>query len=313
MRDSGRGLDGVLLDRSPAMRSCRALPFDSRSVSGRASIGVCGPLRDTERLESVVLDGDAGGGMAIALGMRARGVLLRDWRVLEGVVDGMPIPIPVGLGMPNAFGVLNGEPVRLRVGEDNCLEACTGEPNPVDLVGLADPAPRAGLPVDVLEVSCFAVIPTYFEARDPGVIFVWTVVVRPGVTSARAVVAEGRGRAEGVGIPGVRRPVEAAGVTRPLPIEGVTLPFPSEGVTRPLDTEGVLRPLAIDERAEGVILPDAEKEGVIRPLRVDATDEGREIPTVGADNLVEATKTPQFGGQVKYCRLHWESVSKYTA
>ena len=131
-------------------------------------------------------------------------------------------------------------------------------------------------------------------------------MVRPGVTNDRVVVADGRGRAEGVGILGVLRPVEAAGVTRPLLIDGVMRPLPIEGVIRPLDIEGVLRPLPNDERAEGVILPDAEKEGVIRPLRVDATDEGRdmEIPTVGADSFVVATKTPQLGGQVKYCFLY---------
>ena len=62
----------------------------------------------------------------------------------------------------------------------------------------------------------------------------------------------------------------------------------------------------MEGRAEGVILPDAENEGVILPLRTDATEDGREVetPAVGAESFVEATKTPQFGGQVKYCLLH---------
>jgi hypothetical protein len=76
---------------------------------------------------------------------------------------------------------------------------------------------------------------------------------------------------------GVRRPVDADGVTRPLEI----------------DTDGVMRPPMLDDA-----------EGVIRPLRDEATEEGRYWdpgPTVGADNLVVATKTPHLGGQVKYC------------
>lgn len=84
-----------------------------------------------------------------------------------------------------------------------------------------------------------------------------------------------------------------------------------DGVTLPLDIEGVFRPLPNDERVEGVILPEAEKEGVIRPLRTDATDDGRDIdsPVVGADSLVDATKTPQLGGQEKYCLLQSWIVS----
>ena len=180
--------------------------------------------------------------------------------------------MPDGRDAPNAFGVLNGDAGVLRVGEASCREGCTGEPNPVDLEGLAEPAARAGL-CGVRE-SCFAVIPTYFAARDPGVILVGTLVLRAGVTSVRVVAAaDGRGRAEGVWRLGVFRPVEAAGVTRPLLIDGVTLPLPIDGVTRPFEIDGVLRPVP---KPEGVILPEAEKEGVIRPLRDEATDDGRE-------------------------------------
>ena len=168
-------------------------------------------------------------------------------------------------------------------------------------MGLTEPSPLAGL-AGVL-ASCFAVIPTYLAAREPGVMLVGGgAVVRPGVT--KVLVAEGRGRAEGVcRLLGVLRPVDAAGVTRPLDIEGVILPFENEGVFRPLGTEGVFLPFPMEGKADGVILPEAEKEGVILPLRTDATEDGLEWPTVGADNLVDATKTPQFGGHVKYCFL----------
>ena len=72
------------------------------------------------------------------------------------------------------------------------------------------------------------------------------------------------------------------GVTRPK--EGVTLPFEPDGVVRPLGM-------------------DVERDGVARPPREEATEDGRRdapMPTVGADNLVVATKTPQLGGHEKY-------------
>lgn len=66
-----------------------------------------------------------------------------------------------------------------------------------------------------------------------------------------------------------------------------------------IEFEGVTRPLLRDMDAEGVIRP--EKEGVIRPLRDEATDDGLKVrATVGGDNLVKATKTPQLLGHVKY-------------
>ena len=253
--------------------------------------------------------------MAIALGSLARGVLLVEGRILDGVVEvGRPIPILDCRAAPSAFGVVNGDPGVLRaprVGEASCRTGCIGEPNPVDLEGLAEPVPRLGL--GGTPESCFAVIPTYFAAREPGVMFVGTFVLRPGVTSVLVFAAEFRGRAEGVCRLGVFRPVEAAGVTRPLLTDGVTLPLPIDGVTRPLDIEGVFRPLPKEGRAEGVILPDAEKEGVIRPLRLEATDEGREkeIPTVAAESFVDATKTPQLGGHEKYCLLGDKRVSQF--
>ena len=252
-RESGRGLEGVLLDIRPDMRSWIAFAFDSRSESEEGgSTEISGPFRETDRLETVVSDGEGGGGIATALGILARGVLLKEGRDFDEVVEvGIPIPIPDGRDTPNAFGVLNGDAGVLRVGEASCREGCTGEPNPVDLEGLAEPAGRAGL-CGVRE-SCFAVIPTYFAARDPGVILVGTLMLHAGVTSVRVVAAaDSRGRAEGVWRLGVFRPVEAAGVTRPLLIDGVTLPLPIQGVTRPFEIDGVLRPVL---KPEGVILP----------------------------------------------------------
>lgn len=55
---------------------------------------------------------------------------------------------------------------------------------------------------------------------------------------------------------------------------------------------------------EGVTRPATD--GVIRPFRLDATEGGRDIavgPTVGAESLAAAMKTPQLGGQEKYCFL----------
>jgi hypothetical protein len=80
----------------------------------------------------------------------------------------------------------------------------------------------------------------------------------------------------------------------------VTLELDNDGVMRPADIEGVTRPVETD----GVILPDIE--GVVRPLRDEATEDGRDIipiRTAGGDSFPEATKTPQLGGQEKYCIL----------
>ena len=64
-----------------------------------------------------------------------------------------------------------------------------------------------------------------------------------------------------------------------------------KGVIRPKEFDGVIRPL----------LREIGADGVTRPLREEATDGGRKLgPTVGADNLADATKTPQLGGHVKY-------------
>ena len=115
-RDTGRGLEGVLLDMSPEMRSWIAFAFISRSdmpLEG-GSTGVCEPFMDMERLDD---EGEGGGGMAISLGILGRGVLPKEGRDFEGVVDvGRPMPIPDGRVGPRGFGVLKGDPM-LRVGE----------------------------------------------------------------------------------------------------------------------------------------------------------------------------------------------------
>lgn len=247
----------------------------------------------------MVLEGEGGGGIAIALGNLARGVLLNDGRVFDGVVEiGIPIPIPIGFVAPRALGVPKGDPVRLRVGEARGRGVCKGDPYPVDLVGLSEPAPRLGLAVD--PASCLAVMPTYLAAREPGVMLVGTLAVRAGVVRFRGAATGGRGRADGACRLGVLLRGRAEGVTRPLPSDGVIRPFPREGVTRPFPIDGVTRPLAI----EGVTRP-FDIEGVLRPPYIEATEDGRDMgsPAVGADSFVEATKTPQLGGQLKYCLL----------
>ncbi|KAI0949499.1 hypothetical protein AcW1_010369 [Taiwanofungus camphoratus] len=121
--------------------------------------------------------------MATALGILGRGVL-KDGRALLGVVvDGIPTPMfdirPPG----TAFGVLNGEEVP-RIGDERWRDAWVGDENPVDRVGLCVPADlREGLPtLDSRESSCLAVIPTYLEAREPGVIVLCIGAFRIGVT-----------------------------------------------------------------------------------------------------------------------------------
>lgn len=79
------------------------------------------------------------------------------------------------------------------------------------------------------------------------------------------------------------------GVIRPDIARGFFLSV--KGVIRPKEFDGVIRPLARDIGADGVT----------RPLREEATDGGRKlVPAVGADNLADATKTPQLGGHLKY-------------
>lgn len=73
---------------------------------------------------------------------------------------------------------------------------CIGEPNPVDLEGLAEPVPHLGL-TSTPESSC-AIIPTHSTAREPGIMFVDTFVLRPGAARVLVFAAEFCGRAEGL-------------------------------------------------------------------------------------------------------------------
>lgn len=237
-------------------------------------------FKETERKDI----GEVGGGIATALGIRARGVF-RDPedRILLGVGK---LPQPARPFRPD-FGVANGELMevvlrRSREGADN------------DLVGLSiSKERRDGLPIAVLrELSCFAVIDMYLEALDPGVNFSVVGTGTSGLTEVN--LARGRRpRAAGV-VPGVTRPVEREGVVRPV----------FEGVTRPLDDDSDVRGPTFDEDAEGVIRP--ESAGVVHLPRDEATEEGRgtaPIPTVGAESLVTETKTPQCSGHEKYRTL----------
>lgn len=115
------------------------------------------------------------------------------------------------------------------------------------------------------ELSCLAVIPRYFDAREPAVILLAITepgVFRPGVDGANLAIFTTRERAAGV-VPGVTRPADEDGVILPIP-DGVTRPFEREA-------EGVAR-IGVEEN-EGVTRP--EIDGVARPLRDEATDEGR--------------------------------------
>lgn len=164
-----------------------------------------------------------------------------------------------------------------------------------DDVGLLTAALLGLLAPTVRLFSCFAVIPTYLEARDPGVIIDSMPDALPGVAALRLVIVVVLVRVAGGPPPGVRRPDETEGVILPLGGPGVARPFDN-------DSEGVLWPFALTVAdKEGVARP--ETDGVARPLRDEATEGGREIdppPTVGEESFDAAMKTPQFGEQVKY-------------
>lgn len=142
------------------MRSCNALPWSSRLVS--ASSSKPDLLIDVEREKADI--GEAGGGIATALGIRPRGVLWADRRRAEGSDD--PIletrPLSPGLGVEKGEpGGRDGEESVREIGdgEEGKLEACS----PICLTGLAV--------CSFLELSCLAVILAYFAALDPGVNF----------------------------------------------------------------------------------------------------------------------------------------------
>ena len=232
-----------------------------------------GSFKDMERDELEAL-GEAGGGMAIALGIRGRGVF-RDGRPLIGVVEGIPPTLETRPPRPG-FGVLKGDTMG-RVGDVVKREVCAGDG--IERAGVLIPASR--------ELSCFAVMDTYLEAREPAVILlVKDELLELGVFVDFASV---RSRAPAAGVvPGVARPVDLEGVIRPFEIE----------------VNGVVRPFGIDIEVEGVMRPDID--GVARPPREEATEDGRRTaptPTVGGESFVVAIKTPQLVGHEKYCFL----------
>ncbi|KAL1689424.1 hypothetical protein GGG16DRAFT_93538, partial [Schizophyllum commune] len=190
--ESGRGEgDGVWrsVDSKAAILSCRARPFRKRSDVELS-------LRDTERVEEL---GEAGGGIAMALGSLGRGAVIV--RPLEEGEAGIPRP-----GRPG-FGVAKGDPGG-RVGED-VRDFCEGEARRAGL-----PSSRGGLRAepasDLRELSCWAVIDAYLDAREPSVTL---GVAREGRAADLGSVGT-RGRGPGV-VPGVTRP--ALGVMRPRP------------------------------------------------------------------------------------------------
>lgn len=254
--------------------SCIALWFALRSTRAAERIG---SLRETEGDRRDEDDGEGGGGMEAALDRRARGVFIVRERV------GVPVGGPIDPPTRPAFGVY-GDPV-VRVEEARPKVDCIGEAIRFVVVGLLTVLLLGLLAPDTRLLNCFAVIPTYLEAREPGVIIDSMPVFLPCGAMLRLVMVVVLVRVAGGPPPGVRRPDDA---------DGVTLPVASPGVARPLDPAGVLRPLALVE---------ADSDGVARPLRDEATDDGLEIepaPTVGDDNFDAAMKTPQFGAQVKY-------------
>ena len=129
-----------------------------------------GSFKDTDDERCDALEGDGGGGMEIpALDRRPRGV---EWVIVldrVGVPEGGPM-VPV---VRTARGV-NGEldargEVMLEVGDDMHLVGLLT----VALLGLLAPETRL--------LNCLAVIPMYFEARDPGVNVDSTVAILAGV------------------------------------------------------------------------------------------------------------------------------------
>jgi hypothetical protein len=140
------------------------------------------------------------------------------------------------------------------------------------------------------ELSCLAVIKTYFDALDPAVILFDRVDVPALVDFPRGRFA----RAAGV-VPGVTLPEDREEVDLPL----------LDGVIRPEDPD--IQETEIAEDEDGVIRPDMA--GVTRPPRIEVTDAGRCIPTVGGESFIVATKTPQFSGHVKYWFLKHKEVS----
>lgn len=177
--------------------------------------------------------------------MRARGVFI-DVRLRVDDKVGEP-PEFDDRTLP-ALGVENGDP------EDR-----DGDDKVRDMVGLFSEMLNgiSGLGLS-RELSCWAVIVIYLDAREPAVILSErgaTLGLDVGVL--KSLCWDNPGSAE----LGVILPVEFEGVIRP-PVDGVTLPLEN-------DAEGVLVPTN-----EGVALPELTVEDFSPPLE-DVTDGGR--------------------------------------
>jgi hypothetical protein len=191
--------------------------------------------------------GEAGGGIATADGILGRGVL-KESRPLDGEF-GVPMPMLENLPVVGGFGVVNGED-GVRVGEgDSCAN------DEIGVLELSETSEmREGLVAPVSrELSCFAVIPIYLEARDPAVNLFGVEVeeLRTCVEDVGSAVLIGpRGRECAAGVDaGVTRPEDRDGVLRPV-VDGVTLPLDKE-------VDDMIR-LDTDDGKDGVIRPETD-------------------------------------------------------
>lgn len=170
------------------------------------------------KVEAAAAAGDGGGGIATALGTRCFGVS-RGVRLLVGVVDGRPTPMPEPRPPVPGFGVFREygprfEPVKGETGLLNRVGLpVAGVRLPDCPVGLVGSRPR--LPVRF--------IPNRMSYRN---------VVRHsrGIPFMDVVVVLVRGRAEGV-TASINTRDEEAGVTRPLEYGVYRVEF--DGVMRP--------------------------------------------------------------------------------
>lgn len=165
-----------------------------------------GSFNETEAERCDELEGDGGGGIAVVLDSRARGVVIVLLRV--GVPAGGPIlpgAVRAALGVNGDAGPLGGD-VR-------CELERVGDARRLVEVGLLTEVLLGLLAPETRLFSCFAVMPTYREAREPGVIMDSTGAGLLGVAEFLAVLI-GFGRVVTNPAPGVR-----------LPAEGVILPL----------------------------------------------------------------------------------------
>lgn len=181
-------------------------------------------MRETVRLKEPEDAGEAGGGMATALGILCFDVG-KGARLFVGVVDGRPTPMPDPRPPMPGFGVFKEGDPRLKV-----IELVEGEESPMNRVGL----PVAGVrlpegPVGLVGSRArlpLRFIPDKMSHRMAG--------RGSGYLPLKGVVTVLiRGRAEGVTASGRTRDVDEAGVTRPLEYGAYRVEF--DGVMRPVE------------------------------------------------------------------------------